>query len=111
MNRVELGERMQQWHSSMHDPVYAVGSFYFSNQVYPDKAIVEHALRNMTEDIEKFQKMLRGEKVSEYKSFVGAMVDDVKAWAGYTDDQLTDNVRDLTEIVSELKRFMKEDYK
>ncbi len=110
MDRVSLGERMQQWHSSMSDPVYAVGSFYFADQRYPKKDVVQAALDSMRDDIEKFQKMLAGEKVSVYNSHYGRQVDDLRAFAGYTDDDLNENIEDLTEIVFELSRFMREDY-
>ncbi len=110
MDRVELGERMQQWHSSMGDPIYAVGSFYFSGQVYPDKEIVENAISNLTSDLERFQRMQRGEKVSQYNSHYGRWIDDQRAFAGYTDEELSDNIADIQEIVSELRRFMQEDY-
>ena len=111
MDRVELGERLQQWHSSSHDPVYAVGSYYFAGHVYPKKEVVEDCLRNLTDDIEKFRKMLRGEKVSQYNSLMGNMVDDLRKFAGYTDSEMKEYIVDLTEIVSEVQRFMEEDYK
>lgn len=111
MDRVALGLRMQQWHSSMSDPVYAVGSFYFADQVYPDKSVVEDALHSMEADIAKFRKMIRGEKVSQYNQHFGRMVDDLKKFAGYTNKQLRENITDLKEIISELQRFLKEDYK
>ncbi len=110
MDRVELGERLQQWHSSMGDPVYAVGSFYFADQVYPDKSIVEDCIANLESDIAKFEKMLAGEKVSVYNSHYGRQVDDLRSFAGYTDEELTNNVADLSEIVFYLKKFMEEDY-
>ena len=43
-NRKQLGLLMQNWHSGMGDPVYAVGSYYFADKPYPDPAIVEEAL-------------------------------------------------------------------
>jgi hypothetical protein len=35
MNRRWLGEKMQHWHSSGDDPIYAVSSYYGSNIPYP----------------------------------------------------------------------------
>ena len=110
MDRVELGERLQQWHSSSSDPVYAVGSFYFADQRYPDKSIVEDCLANLESDITKFQKMLAGEKVSVYNSHYGRQVTDLRAFAEYTDEELTNNIADLQEIVFYLKQFMERDY-
>jgi hypothetical protein len=94
----------------MHDPIYAVGSFYVSGQVYPDKSIVEDAISNLTSDLDMFQRMQKGEKVRKYNSHYGRWIDDQRAFAGYTDQELSDNVADIEEIVSELRRFMQEDY-
>ncbi len=110
MDRVELGEKLQQWHSSSSDPIYAVGSFYFAGQVYPKKEIVEDCLESLKASIDQFEKMLRGEKVSEYNSHYGQMVDDLRKFAGYTDDELNENITDLKEIVFELQRFLGADY-
>lgn len=107
MDRAELGSRLCNWHSSMHDPVYAVGSFYIDRQVYPDKEIVENALTNLTNDLDQFRRMLAGEKVMVERQ--GRKVD-LKVFAGYTRDNLRENITDLEEIVSELQRFMTEDY-
>lgn len=41
--RQKVGLLMQQWHSSMGDPIYAVGSYYFANVVYPDADVVRRA--------------------------------------------------------------------
>lgn len=108
MDRSELGERLCQWHSSMHDPIYAVGSFYVSGQVYPQKGIVEDAISNLTKDLDEARRMLIGEKVMVTRQ--GRRVD-LKVFAGYTDDDLRENIADLEEIVEELQRFMTEDYK
>lgn len=52
LHRVRLGELMHHWHSSSRDPIYAVGSFYFANQRYPDPEIVDRALDELEEDYE-----------------------------------------------------------
>ena len=111
MDRVNLGERLQQWHSSMHDPVYAVGSFYFADQVYPKKEIVEHCIRNLKEDIRDKKKMLKGIKVRRYNSFYGKWIDDQKKFAGYTNAQLRTDIKDLEDIVKEVEWLLREDYK
>lgn len=107
MDRVELGDRLCQWHSSMYDPIYAVGSFYVDNQVYPKKEIVEDAVSNLSGDLSEFQRMLDGEQVMVQR--YGKQVD-LKVFAGYTSEVLTAHVADLEEIVSELESFMAEDY-
>jgi|SRR6185295_7469793 len=107
MDRVELGERLQQWHSSMSDPIYAVGSFYFAGQVYPDKEIVENAISSLTSTLEQTKSMLKGEKVMVTRN--GTKVD-LKVFAGYTRKTLRDNVADLSEIISELQSFLTQDY-
>lgn len=43
-NRKRLGEMMQHWHSGQGDPIYAVGSYYYSGKPYPDPVVVERAL-------------------------------------------------------------------
>lgn len=91
----------------MHDPVYAVGSFYIDGTVYPDKEIVERALRNLTSDLDQFRRMLVGEKVMVTRQ--GKQVD-LRVFAGYTRDNLRENISDLEEITSELSRFLTEDY-
>lgn len=107
MDRRELGARLCQWHSSMHDPVYAVGSFYIDGTVYPDKEIVESALRNLTRDLNQFRCMQKGEPVMVERQ--GRKVD-LKVFAGYTTTDIEDNIADLEEITSELSRFLSEDY-
>jgi len=110
MNRVELGERLQQWHKSSSDPIYAVGSFYFAGHVYPKKEIVENCIHNLTTNIEHNKRMLKGEKVSVYNYHYGRQVDDLKRFAGYTNEQLREEIQDLEEIVGEVQRFMTDDY-
>ena len=39
----DLGEAMQHWHSSMADPVYAIGSYYFAGMQYPDTSVLVRA--------------------------------------------------------------------
>lgn len=110
MDRVELGERLQQWHSSMSDPIYAVGSFYFAGQVYPKKEVVEDCISNLKKDIDQCKRMLKGEKVRVWNSHYGRWTEDLKAFAGYTNRQLKKNIKDLEEILSEVERFLTEDY-
>lgn len=107
MNRTDLGERLCQWHSSMHDPVYAVGSFYVSNQVYPDKEVVNRALSSLEKDLSEFKRMLRGKVVLVTRN--GAQVS-LKKFAGYTNKDCREHITDLSEIVDSLKEQMSEDY-
>lgn len=39
----QLGIDMLNWHGSMGDPIYAVGSFYINDQPYPDRSVVVRA--------------------------------------------------------------------
>lgn len=109
MDRVDLGLRLQSWHNSMHDPIYAVGSFYFAGHKYPSKEIVEDAISNLNADIRKFSRMLRGEKVSAKTAY--GMTNDLRKFAGYTVREMRANVRELKGILLELETFLKEDYK
>lgn len=108
MERTDLGLCLQEWHSSMSDPIYAVGSFYYAGMVYPKKEIVEDALSNLTADITKFRRMLRGEVVSARTAY--GITKDLKKFAGYTRVVLRSHVRELRHIIAELERFMLEDY-
>lgn len=108
MDRVELGMRLNQWHSSMHDPIYAVGSFYVDNKVYPDESVVDAALSNLQRDLDQFQRMAKGEAVMVTRQ--GSQVN-LKEFAGYTEDDLEENSADLEQIIAELTEFKNQDYK
>jgi len=53
--RKKLGEMMSAWGSDSGSglPVYAVGSFYFDDHVYPDRTVVERAIATVEGDIPK----------------------------------------------------------
>lgn len=108
LERTELGVRMHSWHSSMWDPIYMVGSLYYSGDKYPDKDIVQHALDNLLKLIDNNQRMLAGEKVSAPTAY--GSTDDLRKFAGYDDGELVENIEDLTEIVESLENIMEEDY-
>ncbi len=110
MDRTELGLRLQSWHSSMHDSIYAVGSFYFAGEKYPRKEIVEDCIINLKIDIEQRERMLRGEKVRVYNTHYSMWIEDLREFAGYDDDNLKTEIQDLQEIVSEVEKFLAEDY-
>jgi hypothetical protein len=110
-DRPYLGERLCQWHSSMGDPVYAVGSFYVDDKKYPDKTIVEDAIRNLRSDRDDFVRMRKGEKVGRYNEHYGRWIDDQRAFAGYTDEQLGDNIDEINQILIDLTAFLNHDYK
>jgi len=99
----ELGERMLHWHSSGGDPIYAVGSFYFSDMPYPDGEIVRRAHANLTHDLHEFERMLAGEEIIVRRN--GFEVN-LRKFAGYTDDLLRENIEDLSEIVDELAEYV-----
>lgn len=111
MDRMELGTRLCQWHSSMNDPIYAVGSFYVSDLAYPDKKVVDDAVFNLTSNLKRFRRMLNGEKVMQYNSYYGRWIDDLRKFAGYTDEELHNNIEDIEEIVHGLQSFLTRDYK
>lgn len=108
MDRVDLGLRMQSWHSSMGDPIYAVGSYYFAGHIHPEKETVEAAIDNLNAILSRSQRMLKGEKVTA-PTMMGH-TDDLRKFAGYTDKDLKDNIKDLEEIVAELTLYLKKDY-
>jgi hypothetical protein len=107
MTRRELGLRLMNWHSSMSDPIYAVGSFYFSGDVYPSKEVVEDCLSNLQKDLGQRKKMLAGHMVIVER---GGKQVSLRKFAGYTNSQLREDIKDLEEIVSEVERFLTEDY-
>lgn len=108
LERTELGVRMHSWHSSMWDPIYMVGSLYYSGDKYPDKDRVQRALDSLQKLLDNNQRMLAGEKVSA--PTVYGSTDDLRKFAGYDDGELIDNIEDLTEIVESLENIMEEDY-
>lgn len=108
LDRAELGLRMQGWHASQADPIYAVGSFYFSGEVYPDRDVVDAALSGLECELDKSRRMARGEKVSAPHAF--GRTDDLKRFAGYTRRTLRANIADLREIVAALRAFIALDY-
>ena len=65
--RQHIGELMQHWHSSSGDPIYAVGSFYFADQDYPDKKVVRAALASLESDLVDAKKGAYGWGESEAK--------------------------------------------
>ena len=107
LNRRDLGLRMQNWHSSQNDPIYAVGSFYSSGLSYPDKAIVIRAIYNLQSDLSQFRRMVRGKVV--YVPRNGERVD-LKQFAGYTVRGMRKDINDLREIVNELEECLEKDY-
>lgn len=107
MNRIKLGILILGWHSSINDPIYAVGSFYVDNKEYPDKTIVENALRNLLNELEEQKLMLEGKDVvyliqRRWKS--------VKEFAGYTDSELTENINELKIVCEGIQSFLEDDY-
>lgn len=107
MDREELGERMLNWHASMSDPIYAVGSFYVSGQVYPTQDTVQCALDSLQQDLEQSKGMLCGHKIMVER---GGVQVDLKVFAGYTEEQLKENIADLEEITHNLWQCLAEDY-
>lgn len=107
MDREELGEMMLNWHSSMGDPIYAVGSYYVSGKVYPDAEVVRRALDSLSFELDKSKRMLVGEQVMVERH--GKQVD-LRVFAGYTNADLSDNITDLGEITLYLEQYLNEDY-
>jgi hypothetical protein len=108
MDRIQLGERLCQWHSSSADPIYAVGSFYVGGRKYPQLAVVVDALARVHDELSKQRRMLAGEKVSAPTQ--NGHTDDLCAFAGYKPADLKANVADLAEIATELKQCIEDDY-
>lgn len=104
MNRKELGLKMMEWHGGQNDPVYAVASFYVSGEKHPDHTFVYDAYSNLSYDLVNQVKMLNGEKVKTDKT------DDLKSFAGYSDDNLRKNIAELKEILNGLDEMFVEDY-
>lgn len=98
---------MLNWHSSMSDPIYAVGSYYVDNRAYPDADIVSQAVLNLSIDLNQHQRMLLGDVVMVKR---GCRMVDLKVFAGYTQEQLSDNIADLKEIILHLGQNLTQDY-
>lgn len=108
LDRTELGVKMHQWHRSMWDPIYMVGSLYYDGCVYPNKDIAARALDNLKGDLDESKRMLAGEKVKAPTAY--GSTDDLRKFAGYTDEDLEDNIQELTEIIESLGYYLETDY-
>jgi DNA repair protein RadC len=69
-DRRELGIKMHEWHGGQGDPLYMVGSYYYTEQKYPDREIVERA----ETEIEKLLRTQtkRGEK-KDLRAILGGL--------------------------------------
>lgn len=47
----EVGAELCNWHGSMGDPVYAVGSFFVSGAHYPDLDVVRRASASLSRNL------------------------------------------------------------
>jgi hypothetical protein len=108
MNRQKLGCKLQEWHSGMNDPVYAVGSYYYADAVYPKKEIVADAIFNLQKDLNQNLDMKAGKKVSAATAY--GRTSDLKKFAGYSDRDILNNIKELTEILAGVKKYYEEDY-
>ena len=50
----DIGEKLQHWHASQGDPIYAVGSFFFDGDDYPDLDVVAQAKARLESDLRAF---------------------------------------------------------
>jgi hypothetical protein len=107
MNRIGIGIRLLNWHSSMHDPIYAVGSFYFGDKVYPDRDTVSDALQSVCKMLREFRAMDRGKPVMVER---GGLQVSLKDFAGYDRKTIRENIRDLREIAEALSAQYALDY-
>ncbi len=108
ISRHELGSLLLNWHGSQYDPTYAVGSFYIDNNVYPNKDVVEECIASLELDVSKYRRIQKGERVFAYTAH--GSTDDLKTWAGYSDEELVDCIEELTVIVGSLREYLVEDY-
>lgn len=106
-DRVALGLAMQNWHSSMGDPIYAVGSYYFAGMVYPDRAIVENAITSFERMHDEYARMLRGEIVWVVRN--GARVSLAK-FAGFKKKEMRERLAEVEAILEALRAQDAEDY-
>ena len=77
---------MCQWHSSMGDPIYAVGSYYVSGKAYPDAEVVGDALSRL----ETYLSMAKAKRRPSKRDH--------------------ETIADLQELCDEVRRFGTEDY-
>jgi phosphoenolpyruvate-protein kinase (PTS system EI component) len=110
LTRQQLGERLCQWHDSMSDHIYAVGSFYLGGHKYPEQKIVQSAINKINKLIDQNKKMIAGEKVTASIMFGTQITNDLKQFAGYNNKELKENIKDLKEISNGLLEFLKNDY-
>lgn len=83
--RKQAGRVLTQWHSSMGDPIYAVGSFYIDGNEYPDDEVLADAISGAERCIE-LAETKRDERDLEYA--IRVMKDELgqlegkEEWAG-----------------------------
>lgn len=107
MTRFELGSLLLTWHSGQEDPIYAVGSFYLDDDLYPDASTVRDAIFNLQADLLQQEQMLAGEVVKVWR---GSRQVDLREFAGFTPEDLRENVAELRKIIAGLEYFLETDY-
>lgn len=83
---VEYGEKMQHWHSSGGDPIYAVGSYAFSGKAPPDADVI-YSAQGELERLERSGKF-SGDDLEELQDLIN-QTGELYALAG--GEQLTSN--------------------
>lgn len=68
--RKAIGEKLCHWHSSMGDPIYAVGSFYLSDKEYPDPTIVKSARDSLKNSRERPHESWSKEDLAELDEII-----------------------------------------
>lgn len=80
-----LGEKMQHWHSSAGDPIYAVGSYFSAGKRHPQEGMEEKALA-------EFEKLLRTAETPAGAQHGGWNEDDIQ--------ELRDICDELQEVIA-----------
>lgn len=80
VNLQALGEKMQHWHSSGGDPIYAVGSYFASGKRHPQAGMEEKALA-------EFKKL---RSIQEQRG----------SWSGEDEQELYDICDELEEVIN-----------
>lgn len=93
--RKQAGRILTQWHSSMGDPIYAVGSFYIDGHEYPDDEVLESAISGAERCIE-LAETKRDERDLQYA--IRVMRDELgqlegeEEWSGGIDPETLDQL-------------------
>lgn len=96
----EIGLLMMNYHTGQWDPVYMVGSVFFSGQDYPDLKVVQSAIGYLEQDLRKATEGLHGlgeDEVEELSIIIDFLNNYIQEQGGISEDSNDVKFKDLLE--------------